>query len=74
MPPTVASPADSARPGACWHGCAFSGYALGALMAGTLADLFGMRAAIMAVAVLTGLSGLVVARRMPETLAPANDV
>jgi predicted MFS family arabinose efflux permease len=37
-------------------------------MAGTLADAFGMRAAIGAVAVLTGLSGLLVVVRMPETL------
>ena len=46
-----------------------SGYAVGGVMAGTLADAFGMRVAIGAVAVLTGLSGLLVAVRMPETLA-----
>ena len=38
-----------------------SGYAVGGVMAGTLADAFGMRAAIGAVAVLTALSGLLVA-------------
>jgi predicted MFS family arabinose efflux permease len=37
-------------------------------MAGVLADLFGMSAAIVAIAVLTILSGVLVARRMPETL------
>ncbi len=79
-PTLLASVADVAHPS--WRGSAVgvyrlwrdSGYAVGWLMAGTLADLFGMRAAIMAVAVLTGLSGLVVARRMPETLARTNDV
>ena len=73
-PTLLASIADVAHPS--WRGSAVgvyrlwrdSGYAVGGLMAGTLADLFGMRAAIMAVAVLTGLSGLVVAKRMPETL------
>ena len=73
-PTLLASIADVAHPS--WRGSAVgvyrlwrdSGYAVGGLMAGTLADLFGMRAAIMAVAVLTGLSGLLVAGRMPETL------
>ena len=41
---------------------------MGGVMAGTLADAFGMQQAIGVVAVLTGLSGLVVAWRMPETL------
>jgi MFS family permease len=44
------------------------GYAVGALMAGSLADLFGMAWAIGAVAALTFASGLLVAVRMPETL------
>lgn len=46
-----------------------SGYAVGALIAGVLADLFSIPLAIMVVAVLTFLSGAVVAVRMPETLA-----
>ncbi len=79
-PTLLAAVADIAHPS--WRGSAVgvyrlwrdSGYAVGALMAGTLADLFGMRTAIMAVAVLTGLSGLVVARRMPETLQRTNSV
>jgi MFS family permease len=43
------------------------GYAAGALLAGVTADLFGLRAAIWAVAAITLLSGLVVAVRMRET-------
>lgn len=45
------------------------GYAIGALISGIVADLLGMRAAILVVAVLTLLSGLQVALRMRETLA-----
>jgi MFS family permease len=45
-----------------------SGYALGALLAGALADLFGMAWSIGAVALLTFASGLLVVVRMPETL------
>ena len=73
-PTLLASVGDVAHPS--WRGSAVgvyrlwrdSGYAVGGVMAGTLADAFGMRAAIGAVAVLTGLSGLLVALRMPETL------
>ena len=73
-PTLLASVGDVADPN--WRGSAVgvyrlwrdSGYAVGAVIAGTLADAFGMRAAIGAVAVLTGLSGLLVAWRMPETL------
>ena len=43
------------------------GYAIGALLAGSLADLFGMRWAIAAVGALTLLSGLIVATVMYET-------
>jgi MFS family permease len=43
------------------------GYAAGALLAGGLADLFGMPAAIAAIGVLTAGSGVLVATRMPET-------
>ena len=45
-----------------------SGYAVGALLAGALADLFGMAWSIGAVAMLTVVSGLLVVVRMPETL------
>ncbi len=44
------------------------GYAVGALLAGVIADLLGMAAAIHVVAGLTFLSGLIVAFRMYETL------
>jgi MFS family permease len=44
------------------------GYAVGALLAGALADLFGMTWSIGAVALLTFASGLLVVVRMPETL------
>src|SRR6266508_1011064 len=45
-----------------------SGYAVGALLAGALADLFGMAWSIGGVALLTFVSGLLVVVRMPETL------
>jgi predicted MFS family arabinose efflux permease len=44
------------------------GYAVGALLAGVLSDLFGMGTAIGAVAALTAASGVLVVLRMPETL------
>ena len=44
------------------------GYAIGALLAGLVADILGVPAAIWAVAALTFLSGLVAALRMTETL------
>jgi MFS family permease len=47
-----------------------SGYALGALIAGAVADLFGLSAAALVVAVLTFVSGVVVALRMTETHRP----
>jgi MFS family permease len=46
------------------------GYVVGALLAGALADAFGMQVAIEAVAALTAASGLWVAMRMPETRPP----
>jgi len=48
------------------------GYAVGALLAGVLADAFGMSTAIAAVGALTAGSGLLLAARMPETLAARN--
>jgi MFS family permease len=48
-----------------------TGFAVGALLAGLVADLAGLRAAVWAVAALTAASGLVVARRMYETHRPA---
>ena len=46
-----------------------SGFAVGALLAGVVADLFGLAASIWVVAALTAASGFVVAVRMYETLA-----
>ncbi|WP_222720038.1 MFS transporter [Actinokineospora xionganensis] len=43
------------------------GFAVGAVLAGVVADLWGLRAAIWVVAVITAISGLVVAVRMYET-------
>jgi MFS family permease len=43
------------------------GFAIGALLAGILADLIDIPAAIYAVAALTAASGLLVAARMYET-------
>ncbi len=48
-----------------------SGYAVGALIAGIVADAFGLAAAVWVVAALTFLSGVVVAVRMRETLKKA---
>ena len=44
-----------------------AGFAVGALLAGLIADRYGMPAAIWAVAALTGASGIVVLVRMYET-------
>lgn len=48
------------------------GFAVGALLAGALADLVSVRASILVVAALTAASGVVVMVRMDETLAPAS--
>jgi MFS family permease len=45
-----------------------AGYAAGAIVAGVTADLLSVRAAIALVAIITALSGMVVALRMRETL------
>ena len=47
-----------------------AGYAVGAVLAGVLADLFGPSTAVWAIAGLTACSGLVVAVRMYETRPP----
>jgi MFS family permease len=48
-----------------------AGYAVGAIVAGVIADLAGFTAAIVTVAALTGISGLLVAVRMRETVVPS---
>jgi MFS family permease len=73
-PTLLAAVGDVAHPR--WRGSAVgvyrlwrdSGYAVGALLAGALADFIGMASSIGAVALLTFISGLVVIVRMPETL------
>jgi hypothetical protein len=50
-----------------------SGYVVGALLAGVLADLVGMAWAIGAGALLTAAAGLMVLARMPETLRSLSD-
>jgi MFS family permease len=63
----VAHPSWRARSVGIYRLWRDSGFAIGALMAGILADLVSIPAAIYAVAALTGVSGLVVAIRMYET-------
>jgi MFS family permease len=73
-PTLLAAIGDVAHPS--WRGSAVGvyrlwrdgGYAVGALLAGGLADAFGMAVAIAVIGGLTALSGLQVAIRMPETL------
>ena len=72
-PTLLATIGDVAHPG--WRASAVGvyrlwrdlGFALGALLSGVVADLFGIAAAIWVVAALTALSGGVVALRMYET-------
>jgi len=63
----VANPTWRARAVGVYRLWRDSGFAVGALLAGILADLVSITAAIYAVAALTGLSGVLVAIRMNET-------
>jgi MFS family permease len=63
----VAHPAWRARSVGIYRLWRDSGFAIGALLAGILADLVSIPAAIYAVAALTATSGVVVAMRMYET-------
>lgn len=73
-PTLLAAIGDVAHPS--WRGSAVGvyrfwrdmGYAFGAVIAGVIADTLGLSAAAIAVAVLTFLSGTVVAVRMSETM------
>ena len=73
-PTLLATIADVAHPS--WRASAVGvyrlwrdlGYAVGALLAGVVADRFGLSAAVWLVATLTFLSGLIAAVRMTETL------
>jgi MFS family permease len=72
-PTLLASVADVAHP--TWRGSAVgvyrlwrdSGYAFGALLAGFLADAFGLRPAILGFGLIALASSALVAARMPET-------
>ena len=72
-PTLLAAIGDVAAPS--WRGSAVGvyrfwrdlGYAVGALVAGALADAFGLAPAIAAIGGLTALTGVLVAVRMPET-------
>ncbi|MEV6966014.1 MFS transporter [Hamadaea sp. NPDC051192] len=63
----VAQPAWRARAVGVYRLWRDLGYAVGALVAGVTADMFGLRPAIWVVAVITAASGVVVATRMYET-------
>lgn len=63
----VAHPAWRARAVGVYRLWRDAGFAIGALLAGVTADLWGLRAAIWIVAGITAVSGLVVAVRMYET-------
>jgi MFS family permease len=69
----VAHPAWRARAVGVYRLWRDGGFAVGALLAGVLADAFGIRAAVWAVAALTAASGVVVAIRMYETLHTAEE-
>lgn len=64
----VAHPAWRARAVGTYRLWRDGGFAVGALLAGVVADALGIRAAIWTVAALTAVSGLIVATRMYETL------
>ncbi len=63
----VAHPSWRARAVGAYRLWRDGGFAVGALVAGIVADALGVRAAVWVVAALTALSGLVVAVRMYET-------
>jgi MFS family permease len=72
----VAHPAWRARAVGVYRLWRDGGFAVGALLAGILADAFGLTTAVWAVAALTAASGLIVAVRMYETHprpAPSGD-
>ncbi len=63
----VAHPAWRARAVGVYRLWGDSGFALGALLAGVLADIYGLRTATAAIAALTAASGVLVWGRMYET-------
>lgn len=77
-PSLIAAVSDASHPS--WRARSLSvyrfwrdlGYAIGALSAGIIADRFGLSAAIASIAVLTFISGVVVAALMREGAGPAD--
>lgn len=67
----VAHPSWRARSVGVYRWWRDGGFAVGALVAGLVADALGIRAAVWTVAALTAVSGLVVAVRMYETRHPS---
>jgi MFS family permease len=73
-PSLLAAVSDLAHPS--WRASALgvyrlwrdSGYAAGAVLAGVLSDVVGIEFAILTIAIVTGLSGLIVAVLLPSTL------
>jgi MFS family permease len=63
----VAHPSWRARAVGTYRLWRDGGFAVGAVLAGILADLWGLRAAVAAIAAITAASGIVVAIRMYET-------
>ncbi len=63
----VAHPTSRARTVGVYRLWRDLGFAVGALLTGVLADIWGIRPAVWSVAALTALSGLLVAARMYET-------
>jgi MFS family permease len=66
----VAHPAWRARAVGVYRLWRDGGFAVGALLAGLVADAYGLRAAVWVVAALTAASGIIVAVRMYETHVP----
>jgi MFS family permease len=67
----VAHPAWRARAVGVYRLWRDDGFAVGALLAGLLADAYGIRTATMAIVALTAASGLLAWVRMHETHRPA---
>ena len=67
----VAHPAWRARSVGVYRLWRDGGFAVGALLGGVIADLYGLRTAVAVVAAITAASGLLVAVRMYETHQPA---
>jgi MFS family permease len=63
----VAHPAWRARAVGVYRLWRDGGFVVGALLAGLIADAYGLRAAVWAVATITAASGIAVAVRMYET-------